>query len=96
MELNQSGPRLCLVSHRAPFLVPYCFPYTLMTSRQTFKSEIRLFADNCVCYREIKEIEDTVKLQKDIDRFRKLGQEMGYEISTCQTQHDAVDEIANT
>ena len=34
-------------------------------------SDIRLqgFADDCVCYREIKEIEDTVKLQKDIDRL---------------------------
>ena len=30
--------------------------------------EIRLFADDCVCYREIKDIEDTLKLQKDIDR----------------------------
>ena len=30
---------------------------------------VRLFADDCVCYREIKEKEDTVKLQKDIDRL---------------------------
>ena len=29
-------------------------------------SELRLFADDCVCYREIK---DTVKLQEDIDRL---------------------------
>ena len=28
---------------------------------------MRLVADDCVCYREINEIEDTVKLQKDID-----------------------------
>ena len=27
------------------------------------ESEIRLFADDCVCYREIKDIEDTLKLQ---------------------------------
>ena len=33
------------------------------------ESEIRLFADGCVCYREIKDIEDTLKLQKDIDRL---------------------------
>ena len=33
------------------------------------ESEIRLFADDCVCYREIKDIEDTLKLQKDIDRL---------------------------
>ena len=40
-------------------------------------SEIRLFADDCVCYREIKNKEDTLKLQRDIDRLgnwaRKLG-----------------------
>ena len=32
-------------------------------------SEIWLFADDCVCYREIKDKEDTVKLQEDIDRL---------------------------
>ena len=32
-------------------------------------SEIRLFADDCVCYREIKATEDTVKLQEYIDRL---------------------------
>ena len=41
------------------------------------ESEIRLFADDCVCYREIKNIEDTLKLQEDIDRLciwaRKWG-----------------------
>ena len=33
------------------------------------ESEIRLFADESVFYREIKEIEDTLKLQRDIDRL---------------------------
>ena len=27
-------------------------------------SQIRLFADDCVCYREIKTVEDTLKLQR--------------------------------
>ena len=40
-------------------------------------SEIRLFVDDCVCYREIKGTEDTVKFQEDIDSLecwaRKLG-----------------------
>ena len=40
-------------------------------------SEIRLFADDCVCYREIKDTEYTLKLQKDIDQLgcwaRKWG-----------------------
>ena len=30
-------------------------------------SELRLFADDCVCYHEIKNSEDTAKLQADID-----------------------------
>ena len=30
-------------------------------------SQIRLFAEYCVCYREIRTVEDTLKLQKDID-----------------------------
>ena len=32
-------------------------------------SELRLFADDCVCYCEIKDTEDTVKLQEDIDHL---------------------------
>ena len=30
-------------------------------------SQIRLFADDCVCYREIRTVKDTLKLPKDID-----------------------------
>ena len=41
------------------------------------ESEIRLFADDCVCNREIKEIEDTVKLQKDIDRLGSWARKWG-------------------
>ena len=33
------------------------------------ESEIRLFVDGCVCCYNIKEAEDTVKLQNDIDRL---------------------------
>ena len=69
MVLNQTGPLLCLVSHRAPFLPPYCSPLYINDISADIESEIRLFADHCVCYREIKEIEDSVKLQKDIDRL---------------------------
>ena len=54
MELSQTGPPLCQVSHRAPFLVPCCF---LCTS--DIESEIRLFADDCVCYRKIKDMVNT-------------------------------------
>ena len=49
------------------------------------ESEIRLFADDCVCYREIKDMEDALNLQKDIDRLgiwaRKWG--MGFQPVKC-------------
>ena len=41
------------------------------------ESEIRLFTDDCVCYREIKNVEDTVKLQKDIDRLGSWARKWG-------------------
>ena len=52
--------------------------------------ELRLFADNCVCYREIKNSLDTVKLQEDIDLLG-VGQGVGYEVNadkeTVQADH---------
>ena len=48
-------------------------------------SEIRLFADDCVCYREIKDTDDSLKLQKDTDILecsaRKWG--MRFQPVTC-------------
>ena len=41
------------------------------------ESEIRLFADDCVCYREMKDEEDTMKLQKDIDRLGSWARKWG-------------------
>ena len=47
--------------------------------------EIRLFADDCVCYREIKDATDTLKLQKGIDQMgcqaRKCG--MRFKLVDC-------------
>ena len=46
------------------------------------ESEIRLFADDCVCYREIKNEEDTLKLQRNIDGLgRKWG--MRFQLVKC-------------
>ena len=50
-------------------LGPLLFSLQINDIMSDIESEIRLFADDCVCYREIKDIEDTLKLQKDIDRF---------------------------
>ena len=70
-------------------LGPWLFSLYINDISTDIDSEIRLFADDCVCYREIKATEDTLKLQKDIDQLGMLGKEMRYEISTCQMQYDA-------
>ena len=58
-------------------LGPLLFSLYINDISADIESEIRLFADDCVCYREIKGIDDTVKLQEDIDRLgcwaRKWG-----------------------
>ena len=58
-------------------LGPLLFSLYINDISADIESEIRLFADDCVCYREIKNEEDTLKLQRDIDRLgswaRKLG-----------------------
>ena len=48
------------------------------------ESEIRLFDDDCVCYCEIKEIDDTVKLQKDIDRLGSSAMKWGMRFQTVK------------
>ena len=53
----------------APFLDPCCSRCTLMLLGKILTQNLRLFADDCVCCREIENIEDTVKLQEDIDRL---------------------------
>ena len=50
-------------------LGPLLFSLYINDITSDFESEIRLFVDDCVCYREIKDEEDTVKLQRDIDRL---------------------------
>ena len=41
------------------------------------ESEIRLFADDCVRYRQINSIEDTAKLQNDIYQLGKWARKWG-------------------
>ena len=36
-----------------------------------------LFADDCVCYREVKDIEDTLKLLRDLDRLGNCVRKWG-------------------
>ena len=58
-------------------LGPLLFSLHINDTTSDIESEIRLFADDCVCYREIKNVEDTVKLQKDIDRLGSWARKWG-------------------
>ena len=71
-------------------LGPLLFSLYINDISSDTESEIRLFADDCVCYREIgwKRHNETSEGYWSIGF---LGKEVGYEISTCQMQYDAAD-----
>ena len=58
-------------------LGPVLFSLYIKDISTDIDSEMRLFADECVCYREIKDTEDTLKLQKDIDQLGCLAKKWG-------------------
>ena len=70
------GPGLSGVPQGTVF-GPLLFSLNINDISTDIDSEIRLFADDCVCYREIRVTEGTLKLQKDIDQLgcwaRKWG-----------------------
>ena len=58
-------------------LGPLLFSLYINDITTDIDSEIRLFADDCVCYCQIKGTEDTVKLQADIDRVSSWARKWG-------------------
>ena len=67
--VNLTGLRFCRVSPQGTVLGPLLFSLYINDISSATESAIRLFADDCVCYREIKDEEDTLKLQRSIDRL---------------------------
>ena len=53
------------------------------------ESGIRIFAEDCVCYREIKNVEDTVKLQTDVDHLGSWARKwaMRFQPVKCKMMH---------
>ena len=78
MSLNQSdwAPVLSGVP-QGTVLGPVLFSLYNNDITTDIDSEIRLFADDCVCYREIKGTEHIVKLQEDIDRLGSWARKWG-------------------
>ena len=58
-------------------LGPLLFSLYINDISSDIESEIRLFADDCVCYLEIKDEEDTMKLQRVIDRLGSWARKWG-------------------
>ena len=58
-------------------LGPLLFSLHINDITADIESEIRHFADDCVCYREIKGKKDTLKLQRDIDRLGNWARKWG-------------------
>ena len=58
-------------------LGPLLFSLHINGITADIESEIRLFADDCICYREIKYKEDTLKLQRDNDRLGNSARKWG-------------------
>jgi ribonuclease P/MRP protein subunit RPP40 len=48
----------------------------------TVNSEIRLFADDCLLYRQIRNIKDHIKLQQDLQSLEKWSSTWGMEFNT--------------
>ena len=58
-------------------LGPLLFSLYINDISSDIESEIRLFANDCVCYHEIKHEENTIKLQSDIDRLGSWARKWG-------------------
>ena len=71
MVQNRIGHLFCLVCRSSTVLGPLLFSLYINDIMVVIESEIRLFADDCVCYRQIDSIEDTSNPQKDIDQLGK-------------------------
>ena len=67
--VNSDSPPVVSGVLQGTVLGPLLFSLHINDIMSDIEPEIRLFADDCIFYREIKDMEDTLKLQKDIDRL---------------------------
>ena len=70
---------------------PLLFSLCINDISTDIDSGIRLFADDFVCYREIKDTEDTLKLQKDIDQLGCWAREWGMRYDANNKETDQKD-----
>ena len=67
--VNSDSPPVVSGVLRGTVLGPLLFSLHINNIMSDIESEIRLIAVDCIFYREIKDMEDTLKIQKDIERL---------------------------
>ena len=72
-------------------LGPLLFSLYINDISSDIEPEIRLFADDCICYREIKDEEDTMKLQRDIDQLGSWARKWGMRFPPVKCNMIAAD-----
>jgi len=62
---------------------------------QGINSPLRLFADDCLLYRVINSMEDTIRLQEDLNRLSEWADtwQLRFNITKCYTMHEINDPI---
>ena len=79
-EVTQTGQRWSQGSHKGLSLAHYYFSY-INDLPENLNLTVRLFADDCVVYRNITFIQDTQLLQQDLEHFHR-GRVVGRWAST--------------
>ena len=65
-------------------LGPLLFLLTLMTYHQYFFSKVRLFADDCLIDRNIKNKQAQITLHKDLNMFENWGNTWGMRFNAAK------------
>ena len=83
MVHSRTSYRYCQVYHKVPLL----FLLYVNDITDGISSEIRLFADDCILYRQIMAHVDCITLQQDIDRLHHWSRiwQMAFNSKKCHT-----------
>jgi hypothetical protein len=75
-------------------LIPYwsnlCSSFLWGAVSKAFKSSVRLFADDCLLYREINSQNDHNKLQKDLENLEKWAENWGMRFNATKCYSQAI------
>ena len=79
LQSRQESLRAQSWAHSCSLPIPNDMP-------ECFTSNIRLFADDCLLYRKVRQSSDYLELQQDLDRFQQLEQKwhLAFNAEKCE------------